>query len=503
LCGIAGIFHGNETNRVKMMLEKIVHRGPDDHGVFSDSNITLGHNRLTIIDLYSGRQPMKNEDGRYWMIFNGEIYNYKSLRSELKNHNFATNTDSEVIIHLYEELKEDCVNYLDGMFSLVIYDSIEKTIFMARDPLGIKPLYYGYTEEGYLAFASEIKALQVVTDDINEFPNGQTYTTKNGFSKYFSIEQDPINIKNADDIVNGLRLRLEDSVRKRLVADVPVGVFLSGGLDSSLIAAIAAKYKKNLNSFAVGMEGSNDIKNARIVADYIGTIHHELIYTEDDIKKILPKVIYYLESCDPALVRSAVATYFVSKLASKYVKVVLSGEGADELFGGYHYLKNYSNNWEMHTELRSITGNLHNSNLQRVDRMTMANSIEGRVPFLDTEMIHYAFKIKPSYKISEKDKTEKWILRKTAEEYLPDSIVWRRKEKFSIGTGTNEVLNSLAESEISDRYFVKNKKLANGFEIKSKEEMYYYNILKEQFAVDAFINEMGRSRSLDDFQIYA
>ncbi|MBZ4655759.1 MAG: asparagine synthase (glutamine-hydrolyzing) [Thermoanaerobacter sp.] len=503
MCGLAGIIGTADKSKIQRMLEKIQHRGPDESGIFADENITLGHNRLTIIDLYHGRQPIKNEDGRYWLIYNGEIYNYQLLRKDLKNHIFSTDTDSEVIIHLYEELGKNCINYIDGMFALAIYDSKKKTIFIARDPLGIKPLYYGKTKEGYFAFASEIKALQEVTDDINEFPNGYIYTTENGFERYYSIPQDPMHFADVDNIINGLRLRLEDSVRKRLIADVPVGVFLSGGLDSSLIAAIAAKYKNPLHSFAVGVEGSNDLKNARVVADYVGTIHHEFIYTEEDIKKVLPKVIYHLESCDPALVRSAVATYFVSKLASNYVKVILSGEGADELFSGYHYLKNYTNPWKLQSELKYITRNLHNTNLQRVDRMTMAHSIEGRVPFLDIEVLRYAFKITPSFKINGREKTEKWILRKLAENYLPESIVWRRKEKFAIGTGTSEILNKIAESEISDAEYIKNRFLPNGFEIKSKEELYYFKILKRFFNVDSFIKDMGRSRSLNDNQIYA
>ncbi|MGB9678682.1 MAG: asparagine synthase B [Thermoanaerobacteraceae bacterium] len=498
MAGIALINRKDQHKNIEKMLDKIKHRGPDAKEIFVNNKISIGY--ISIKDENS--RIFKDENDRYICIFDGEIYNYDSLLKGLQNHNFATELNGEIILHLYEEIGPECVKYLDGIFSFIIYDTRENNLFIARDPLGIKPLYYGKTEKGDFVFASEIKALIEITEDINEFPNGYFYTTEKGFEKYYVFPQDPIDYLDTEGIIEGLRLRLEDSVKKR-IDNKDIGVFLSGGLDSSLIASIASKYKKPLISFAVGVHGSNDLKNASLVADYLGFNHIEFAYTEKDIKQILPTVIYHLESCDPALVRSAVATYFASKLASNYVNTVFSGEGADELFAGYHYLKRYKTPWDLHYELKFITNSMHNTNFQRVDRMTMSNSINARVPFLDYEVIRYAFKIIPSIKIRGKDKTEKWVLRKLSESYLPKEIVWRKKEKFSIGSGTAFILENIAEEEISDKEFLMNRRQKNGFEIKSKEELYYFKILNSFFNTDAFLKSMGRSRSLWDNQIYA
>jgi len=493
LAGLAFIIGEKDVQKIGQMIEKIRHRGVDHSEIFIKDNASFG------CCWKEGEKALfESEDGRYICLFDGEIYNADALKMELTGHEI--HSLEEVLLHLYEEVGEECVKFLEGNFVFAVYDSLKNAVFVARDPLGIKPLYYGKIGNG-LAFASEIKALQQITEDINEFPNGYFYNGKE-FMKYFSIPQDPFEFSSAKEIVEGLRLRLEDSVKKRLT-DENIGLFISGGLDSSLVAAIATKYRSNMFSFAVGVEDSPDIRNSRLVAEYLKTCHKEFIYTEKDIKEVLPKVIYHLESCDPALVRSAVANYFASKLASEYVDVVFSGEGADELFAGYHYLKNYEDPWELHKELKYITSSVHNTNSQRLDRMGMAFSLKVRVPFLDLEVLRYAFRIRPSLKIRGKDKTEKWILRKLAEDYLPSSIVWRKKEKFSIGSGTAYVLKRIAESQIKDTEYLRNRVLPNGFEIKSKEEMYYFKILKEFFNVEDFIEKMGRSRSLNDNQIYA
>jgi asparagine synthase (glutamine-hydrolysing) len=505
VCGIAGIWGDPDNNLLDTMLEKISHRGPDGQGKIVRDNYSLGHNRLSIIDVEGGDQPITNEDGSLELIFNGEIYNYLDIKKDLTDHNFKTDSDSEVILHLFEEEGQDVVKNLDGMFAFAICDS--EDLFIARDPLGIKPLYYG--EDGdTLYFSSEIKSLIKATDDINEFPAGHYFKSGKGFKKYYSLPELPEEFStNIEKNISRIRIKLEEAVKKRLMSDVPLGVFLSGGLDSSMISAIARKNTDGpLHSFAVGTPGSPDVIHSEEIARYLGTTHHVFKYNKQDIIKILPEVIYHLESFDPALVRSAIPTFFVSRLASEHVKVVLSGEGADELFGGYHYLKElYSSDRAIHRELNNITGSLHNTNLQRADRITMANSIEGRVPFLDIDLVAEAMKISPELKLYDNDSNgkfiEKWILRKVSEAYLPHDFIWRKKEKFSVGSGTASILEDYADELFSDSEFHKSISKYNG-EIKSKEELHYYKIFKQIYREPNILNTMGRSRSLNPGQIY-
>ncbi|MDI3481437.1 MAG: hypothetical protein PWQ97_1092 [Tepidanaerobacteraceae bacterium] len=494
MCGIAGGFGKPDAEKINTMLRMMEKRGPDDRGIYTSHDVVLGHNRLTIIDLNAGSQPLFNEDGTISLVFNGEIYNYRQLRKWLKNkgHVFKTDTDSEVLLHLYEELGPDMVYKLDGMFAFAIYS--RDGFLMARDPLGIKPLYYGKDSEGTLYFASEIKGLLQITGDVKEFPNGHLYTDKEGFRRYFRIDSGKEISADEETLIEKLEEKLSKAVQKRLMADVPLGVFLSGGLDSSLIAAIARKYVDGqLHSFAVGIKGSEDLYYSRMVAEHLGTTHHVFEYTKEDVIEALPKVIYYLESFDPALVRSAIPTYFVSRLASKYVKVVLSGEGADELFAGYEYLKRRDIK-DINEELLRLTNALHNTNLQRVDRMTMANSIEGRVPFLDVEIVNFAFSIKEELKLSPTKHTEKWILRKVAEKYLPRQVVWRKKEKFAHGTGTSRILASWAKNEAS-AYVTEGETHGAGAG-SCKEEQVYRKIFKRHFPKVKDASFVGKTRSV-------
>jgi len=397
------------------------------------------------------------------------------------------------------------VKNLDGMFAFAICDN--EDLFIARDPLGIKPLYYG-EDDDTMYFSSEIKSLVKATDDINEFPAGHYFKSGQGFKKYYSLPEPPKEFStNIEKNISRIRTKLEEAVKKRLMSDVPLGVFLSGGLDSSMISAIARKNTLGtLHSFAVGTPGSADIVHSEEIAGYLGTNHHIFKYNKQEIIRILPEVIYHLESFDPALVRSAIPTFFVSRLASEHVKVVLSGEGADELFGGYHYLKElYSSDYEIHEELKNITKNLHNTNLQRADRITMANSIEGRVPFLDIDLVAEAMKISPELKLYDKGSSgkfiEKWILRKVSEAYLPHDFIWRKKEKFSIGSGTAGLLEEYADEFISDSEYHKSIDQYDG-EIKSKEELLYYKIFKQLYSEPNIFKTVGRSRSLNPGQIY-
>lgn len=459
------------------LLAALRHRGPDDSGIARFGDTSLGHRRLSIIDIAGGHQPLANEDGTIHIVFNGEIYNYQKLRSMLGGHVFSTRTDTEVILHLYEEKGTDCVLDLDGMFAFAIYDFRNDSLFLARDRLGIKPLYYGMVGDACV-FASEIKAL-VHCDRISEFPPGTRYTTHGGFERYYTLPSSASGIGDEAVCIDTIRELLSAAVKKRMVADVPVGVFLSGGLDSSIIAALMKQYTPDLHSFAVGMEGSSDLVHAREAAAFIGTIHHEYIYTAEEMIRVLPAVMYHLESFDAPLVRSAIPCYFVSRLANSCgVKVVLAGEGADELFSGYNYLKDIAGeilSWE----LIRITDALHHTNLQRVDRMTMAHSVEARVPFLDIAFLQFVFSIPLAMKAAE-GKQEKWLLRQAFRDMLPVSIIERPKLKFSAGAGSMHEIETLAERTISDHVF-KKETAALPSRCRTKEELYYYRIFREHF----------------------
>ncbi len=491
MCGIAGIFGRTDREAVARMLDAQSHRGPDGRQVWTATadRVTLGHDRLAIVDLEGGAQPICNEDGSLWAIVNGEIYNHQWLRHSLAHrHHFRTDSDSEVVLHLFEEDGPGFVRRLDGMFALAIWGP-KHGLFLARDPLGIKPLYYGHDRHGHLCFASEIKALLAAVDEIHELPPGTGWLYGQPQQRYYVVPWPTPTQASEEAAVDLVDAALTRAVRKRLMADVPLGVFLSGGLDSSLISAIVRRnVTGELHSFAVGLEGSADLVNARHVAEVIGTTHHERVLTPAEIVEAIPEVIDKLESCDPALVRSAIPTYFVSQMAAQSVKVVLSGEGADELFAGYHYLANFAE--DLPAELRQITCGLHNSNLQRVDRMTMAHGLEGRVPFLDVAMVDLAFQLHTSLKWHNGE--GKWVLRKVAERYLPREIVWRAKEKFAIGTGIGPLLQRYAAETIES--------MEPGFH--SPEEYLYWTHFRERYGREDILQGMGRSRSLNPGQLW-
>ncbi|MFH1073510.1 MAG: asparagine synthase B [Candidatus Firestonebacteria bacterium] len=473
MCGIAVIEGKYLPGEMHKMLLSIKHRGPDDTGSYIKDNIALGQVRLSIIDVKGGHQPIFNEDRTKCIVFNGEIYNYKELKEKLKQkHVFSTKTDTEVILHLYEEEGPECIKKLDGMFAFAICDNGK--LFIGRDRIGIKPLYFGVKEDT-MYFASEIKAL-LECERVSVFLPGYYYVSGGDFIKYYELPGKVSISADIKVITAMVECLLEKAVQKRLMSDVPVGVFLSGGVDSSIIAAIMKKNIMDLNSFTVGMKDSDDLFYSQKVAEYLRTKHHEFVYTKKDLLEALPDVIYHLESFDAPLVRSALPSYFLSKLAGEKVKVVLAGEGADELFSGYKYLGKINEKKDLYKELYKITGNLHFTNLQRVDRMTMAHSVEGRVPFLDSEFLSYIISIPAELK-QKKDRQEKWILREAFNEYLPIIIVNRPKQKFSAGAGSMEILKEYAEEKITDSDFKKEK----NNRVRTKEELLYYRLFRERF----------------------
>jgi len=500
MCGIAGCFGVKDVKTINRMLDSLKHRGPNDRGVHINENSVLGHTRLSIVDVATGRQPITAEGGRKGLISNGEIYNFRELKKSLgPEHIFKTKSDSEVILHTYTEKGPECVRDFDGMFAFALVDG--ENFMLARDPIGIKPLYYGWRNRK-MYFTSELGAMSFAgVDEVHEFPAGHYYTPEEGFVQYYKVPeiQDHI-MTDIDKTADIIRETFIKCVKKRLLADpeVPVGSFCSGGLDSSLVAAIAADEIPNLHTFVVGMEDENgdlsdDVKAARIASKHIGSTHHEYLFTEQEYYDILPYVINKLETYDPSLVRCAVPCYFTCKAAAEFCTVVLTGEGADEVFAGYHYMKHFPFD-KLNMEGRRCIVNLHNINLQRADRMGMNFSLELRVPFLDVEMIDIGMKIPPELKIREHNgaKIEKWILRKAFENtnYLPDEILWRYKVQYTQGAGCEDLGEKVANQMRDDEY--EHIKAENPrATINSKEAAYYFKIFREYHPQDSILGSIG------------
>ncbi len=484
MCGIAALWGRSDRTIIHDIISQLEHRGPDGIGVHVDErrDATLGHRRLAIIDPIGGAQPILDGGSSGALVANGMIYNDAELRHKLGDDIFATATDSEAILHSLSAWGTDAVAHLDGMFAFVLVH--EDGLIAARDPLGIKPLYMGRIDEG-LCFASEIKALANVAVDIEEFPAGQVFDSRSGFRTYYQPPETEPEVRPHGEMIAALRETLDAAVTKRLRSDVPLGAFLSGGLDSSIIAALARRKLDELHTFAVGLEGSADLLAARRVAAYLDTIHHEHVITRDEVRRDLPKILFHLESFDRDLVRSAVPCWYASRLASEQVKVVLTGEGADELFAGYTYYRGYEDPAALHQELRRSLQSMHNINLQRVDRMTMAHGIEGRVPFLDTTMIEVAMSIPTDVKLRRfgDKQIEKWILRKAFEDMLPSEIVWRDKVQFDEGSGLAELM-----ADEALRRGASLRSGSDGFEeARSSEEAHYRTTLTQMLEEPAQI----------------
>ena len=449
MCGFACLWKHDDEALAKRMIEKIEHRGPDETQVYRSPNVPaiMAHCRLSIIGPSDGSQPIYSADNI--LVANGEIYNYSDLRAILGESAFETRSDSETILHLFRSNQLRWVTKLDGMFAFVL--ATPERIIAARDPLGIKPLYVAQLDEG-LAFCSELKAFDGLgLANIKAIGPGEMFDSLDGTRRWFRISHGAAEAEpglDIESVCRELRLTLEDAVRKWMVADVEVGSFLSGGLDSSIIAAIAARaIDRPLKTFSVGLEGSPDILAAANVARHIGSEHYQMTFTVDDIARAMPHVIYHLESADVDLVRSAIPTHFATALARQHVKAVLTGEGADELFAGYSYHHDYAQSpRQLADELTRSLTNMHNINLQRVDRITMAQGLEARTPFLDRDLIDFAQSIPASLKMRINDErtgetTEKWILREACKDLLPHSLVWRAKAQFDEGTGTVDALD--------------------------------------------------------------
>lgn len=481
MCGIAVTSDHAGKSAVREMLRCIRHRGPDGDGIERIGASVLGHVRLSILDVAGGRQPMANERGDLFVAFNGEIYNHLEFRRELESrHVFKTRSDTEVLLHLYEEEGEDMLGRLDGMFALALAG--KDGLLLARDPVGIKPLYFG-TRGGAFMAASELKAFPPM-DTLRMLHAGHAVTPGREPWRYaLPFPPDPLlRVPTMEEAMLEVRRRLDCAVVKRLMSDVPVGVYLSGGLDSSLVAALMRPHTVKLHSFTAGMEGAADLSAARKVADYLGTEHHELIYTPDDVLKALPEVIRHLESFDAPLVRSAVPMYFVSKVAARHVKVVLSGEGADEIFAGYEYLSRVVGQDRLRRELSDIIVRLQDTNLQRADRMSMAHGLEARVPFLDRSLLRYVARLPIEWLEPRADRPEKWFLREACDGLLPLEILNRKKMKFSEGAGSSEVVAELVRDRISPSEFARHKEVDDGLVLRSPEELYYYRIWRDAMA---------------------
>ncbi|HEY0059069.1 MAG TPA: asparagine synthase B [Flavisolibacter sp.] len=509
MCGIVGIFDLKKSaedlrGQALNMSRKQRHRGPDWSGISLNENAILVHERLSIVDPTSGKQPLFSKDGKLALAVNGEIYNHRELKKELKEpYEFLTQSDCEVILALYRQKGVDFLEDLNGIFAFALYDIENDTYLIGRDHMGIIPLYMGWDEWGNFYIASELKCLAGVCKKIEEFLPGHYLYGKEGTPKrwynrewtaYEAVEN------NVSDSVE-LKKALEEAVHRQLMSDVPYGVLLSGGLDSSVVSAIAKKYAARrvetqdmkdawwpqLHSFAVGLKESPDLAAARKVAEHIGTVHHEVNFTIEEGLDALRDVIYHIETYDVTTIRASTPMYLLARvIKSMGVKMVLSGEGADELFGGYLYFHKAPNAREFHEETVRKLGKLHLYDCLRANKSLAAWGVEGRVPFLDKEFMDVAMRLNPKDKMSGGGKIEKHILRKAFEDYLPKEVAWRQKEQFSDGVGYSwiDTLKKVTSEAVSDEQ-IKNAAFRFPFNTpRSKEEYYYRTIFSEHFPGD-------------------
>ena len=506
MCGIVCALNiKQKSNRLRSdvleMSKKLRHRGPDWNGIYSDDNVILAHERLAIVDPKSGKQPLFSSDGRYVLAANGEIYNHNELRDDIgNNYNFLTKSDCEVIIALFDKKREKFIDDLNGIFGFVIYDKLENEFLIARDHIGIIPLYMGWDNDDTLYIASELKALEGKCNKIEIFPPGHFLSSKDlKLTKWYERDwMDYKNVKNNNTSIDILKKSLEDAVDRQLMSDVPYGVLLSGGLDSSITSALAKKFSKNrietgdeeeawypqLHSFSVGLTGSPDLKAARLVADKIGSIHHEINFTIQEGLDAIRDVIYHIETYDVTTVRASTPMYLMARvIKSMGIKMVLSGEGADEIFGGYLYFHKAPNSEEFHKETVRKIDKLYQYDCLRANKSLAAWGIEGRVPFLDKDFIDVAMQLNPNDKMIRKDRMEKWVLRQAFESYLPKEVAWRQKEQFSDGVGYSWIdsLKDLVEKEVSDHDFANAKNKFPFQTPQNKEEYYYRSIFQEHF----------------------
>jgi asparagine synthase (glutamine-hydrolysing) len=509
MCGIVCAFDLKEKAEILRpqlleMSKKVRHRGPDWSGIYADDKAILAHERLAIVDPASGKQPLLSEDKKLILAANGEIYNHRDLRKQFTGkYNFQTESDCEVILALYKEKGASFIDEMNGIFGFALYDAEKDEYFVARDHMGIIPLYMGWDENGTFYVASELKALEGVCTKIELFPPGHYLLSTDGeLTKWYSRDwMDYDAVKENQTSIDALHDSLEAAVHRQLMSDVPYGVLLSGGLDSSVTSAIAKKYSEKriesddtqvawwpqLHSFSVGLEGSPDLAAAQLVADHIGTIHHEIKFTIQEGLDAIRDVIYNLETYDITTIRASTPMYLMARvIKSMGVKMVLSGEGADELFGGYLYFHKAPNAEEFHEETLRKLSKLHMYDCLRANKSLAAWGIEGRVPFLDKEFMDVAMRINPQDKMINGERMEKWVIRKAFEAYLPESVTWRQKEQFSDGVGYSwiDTLKEIVNKKISDDQ-LENAKYKFPIQTPtSKEEFYYRAIYTEHFPSD-------------------
>jgi len=531
MCGIVAILNldparANQRalrNQALAMATKIRHRGPDWSGSYSDDHAIIVHERLSIVDVEHGAQPLVDTANGNVLAVNGEIYNHKDLRAELRQaHDFQTASDCEVLLYLYDEDDpKSFLNRVNGIFAFVLYDPKRKTYLIARDPIGVVPLYLGWDADENMYVASEMKALVDVCERIREFPPGHFYLgheAQKGFQRYYEPEWANPGVYPTDPYDPArLRQALEAAVHRQLMCDVPYGVLISGGIDSSIIAAIAARLSARrveemdqvpawwprLHSFAIGLKDAPDLLPARRVAEHIGSVHHEFHFTVQEGLDALSDVIYQLESFDVTSVRATTPMYLLMrKIRAMGIKMVLSGEGADEIFGGYLYFHKAPNGQELHDETVRKLQKLHLYDCARANKASAAWGVEARVPYLDREFLDVAMSLAPDVKVPRnadyKKPIEKWPLRKAFEGYLPDEVLWRQKEQFSdgVGYGWIDALKATAEQEITDGMM---RAAAERFPVKTpetKEAYFYRRIFERHFPTATAINCVPWERSV-------
>lgn len=522
MCGIVGIFNiGEQTPELRQkalrMSQKIRHRGPDWSGIYTGPSAILCHERLSIVDPESGRQPLFAPDKKQVLAVNGEIYNHTSIRQSTSDYQYQTGSDCEVILALYRECKANgassfvpLLERLSGIFAFALYDVEDGSFLIARDPIGVIPLYIGYDKDGKVYVASELKALEGQCDRYEPFLPGHYYWSREadkGMQRWYTRgwmqgQTVPKEELSYGDAVEEVRLGLMSAVKRQLMSDVPYGVLLSGGLDSSVISAIAARYASHrvendgateawwprLHSFAVGLKGAPDLAKAKLVAERIGTVHHEINYTIQEGLDAIRDVIYFIETYDVTTVRASTPMYLLARvIKSMGIKMVLSGEGADEIFGGYLYFHKAPTPEEFHKETVRKLSKLHLYDCLRANKSLSAWGVEGRVPFLDKEFLDVAMTLDPSYKMCPGKEIEKKVVRDAFSDMLPEEIAWRQKEQFSDGVGYSwiDTLKQITASAVSDEQMAH---AAERFPInppRNKEEYYYRSIFAEHFPSDS------------------
>jgi asparagine synthase (glutamine-hydrolysing) len=509
MCGIVGVFDlkidaQELRTQVLQQSKKVRHRGPDWSGVYCGDKAIIAHERLSIVDPESGGQPLYSKDKKLVLGVNGEIYNHREIRERTKDkYEYQTGSDCEVILALYQEKGVDFLDDLNGIFGFVLYD-VEKDLYLVgRDHIGIIPLYMGWDAHGQFYVASELKALEGYCVKIQEFPPAHyLLSTEGEVKRWWNRDwMDYENVKDNTSSVDELRKAMEDAVQRQLMSDVPYGVLLSGGLDSSITSALAKRFSgkrveasgekeawwPQLHSFVIGLEGSPDLAAARKVADYIGTIHHEIHYTIQEGLDAIRDVIYHIETYDVTTIRASTPMYLLARvIKSMGIKMVLTGEGADEIFGGYLYFHKAPNAAEFHNETLRKISKLNLYDCLRANKSLAAWGVEGRVPFLDKEFMDVAMRLNPADKMAGNGKIEKYIVRKAFEDVLPESVAWRQKEQFSdgVGYGWIDTLKQIANDKVSDE-MMKNAHFRFPVNTpRSKEEYLYRSIFAEHFPSD-------------------